>query len=297
MSLFRPYQYKPRPDLLDNAPVKKGVFRFFELYFRKFWRFLTMNLCYFLVTLPMLLWVFYTLNGLFADRLSEGTIFLAGVGFIAAFFDFVPRVLYAPLLILSVLLYGPVTMGLTYVFRNFAREEHAWGSDLWSRAWSNAKQGLIFGILDLLLVWLFLNGMFGTVAAAGKTAGYTLSVILSVISGVALVIWLFMRHYTYLIAVTVNLNVIHILKNAWLFVVLGFGRNVISGLVTIACVVLSFLLAPLLTIITLPLFFWSFTWFCTTFTCYPIVKKYIIVPALEQANAAEAGKTEEISGE
>lgn len=293
MSLFRPYQYKARPDLLDNAPVKKGFFLFFELYFRKFWRFLTMNLCYFLVTLPMLAYVFYLVNGIFADRLAEsGTVLLAGVGFIVSFFSFVPRVLYIPLLALSVLLYGPVTMGLTYVFRNFAREEHAWGSDLWSRAWANAKQGVVFGILDLALTWLFINGMFGTVAAAGKTAGYTLSVILSVLCGIALVVLLFMRHYTYLMAVTVNLRVKDILKNAWLFVVLGFGRNVISGLVTLGCVVLSFLLAPLITIITVPFFFWSFTWFCTVFTCYPIVKKYIIVPALEKDGASDAAETE-----
>ena len=293
MSLFRPYQYKARPDLLDNAPTKKGLFLFFELYFRKFWRFLTLNLCYFLVTLPMLAYVFYLVNGIFADRLADsGTVLLAGVGFIVSFFGFVPRALYVPLLVVSVLLYGPVTMGLTYVFRNFAREEHAWGSDLWSRAWANAKQGLVFGILDLALTWLFINGMFGTVADAGKTAGYTLSVILSVLCGVALVIWLFMRHYTYMMAVTVNLSVIRILKNAWLFVVLGFGRNVLSGLVTLGCVVVSFLLAPLATIITVPFFFWSFTWFCTVFTCYPIVKKYIIVPALEQAGKSDAPEEE-----
>jgi len=289
MSLFRPYQYKARPDLLDNAPVKKGVFRFLELYFRKFWRFLSVNIWYFLVTLPIVLYVFYTVNGIFADKLSDDNILLAGVGFIASFFSFIPQALNTPLLILSVILYGPLTMGMTYIFRNFAREEHAWMSDLWSRAWSNAKQGLVFGILDLVLMWVFVNGMFSSLVEAGKTVGYTLSVIRSVLSGIAMVIWLFMRHYTYMMAVTVNLSVFRILKNAWLFVVLGFGRNVLSSVVTLGCVVLSFLLAPLLTIITLPLFFYSFSWFCTVFTCYPIVKKYIIVPALE----AEHKQTEQ----
>lgn len=304
MSLFRPYIYKPRPDLLDNAPVKKGFFHFFELYFRKFWRFLSLNLWYFLITLPMLLYVFYTVNGLFADRLEalEGdVILLSGVGFIASFFSFVPRFLYTPLLILSVVLYGPITMGLTYIFRNFAREEHAWMSDLWSRAWANARQGLFFGIADILVVWLCINGMFSSFTEAGRNFTYALSVILSVISGIALLIWFFMRHYTYLMAVTVNLNVFQILKNAWLFVVLGLGRNLISSLVTLACLVLSFLLAPLITIITVPLFYYSFTWFCTIFTCYPVVKKYIIVPALEaqehgdavqeQAPEADAGES------
>ena len=293
MSLFRPYQYKSKPDLVPGKGlVKNGFFQFFELYFRKFWRFISTNLCYFFVTLPMLIYVFYLINGIFAEKLEalgEGSILLAGVGFIASVFSFIPSWLNTPLLILSVLLYGPVTMGLTYMYRNFAREEHAWASDLWSRAWSNARQGLVFGILDILLCYLFITGMFGNLAAAGRNIGYALSTILSVICGIALVIWLFMRHYTYLMAVTINLSVFKILKNAWLFVVLGFRRNLISGVVTLACIVVSFLLAPLITVITVPLFFYSFTWFCTVFTCYPIVKKYLIVPALE----AEQQKAEE----
>ena len=284
MSLFRPYLYKNRPDLLDNAPVKKGFFRFFELYFRKFWRFLTLNLWYFLITLPMVLYVFYVLNGYFADRLKEigeGVMLLAGVGFIASVFSFIPRVLNVPLLVISLLAYGPITMGFTYILRNFAREEHAWLSDFWSRAWSNVRQGLFFGIADIVVVCLCVSGMFGGFAEAGKNVSYALSVIRSVVCGIALVIWLFMRHYTYLMAVTVNLNVFHILKNAWLFVILGFGRNLLSLAVGLASLLVTFLLAPLLTIVLLPLFFWSFSWFCTVFTCYPIVKKYIVVPALE----------------
>ena len=300
MSLFRPYQYKSRPDLVPGKGlVKNSFFQFFELYFRKFWRFVSTNICYFLVTLPMLIYVFYLINGIFADRLEamgEGSILLAGVGFIASFFSFIPTWLNTPLLILSVLLYGPMTMGLTYVYRNFAREEHAWGSDLWSRAWSNCRQGIIFGLLDILLTYLFISGIFGNQADAGRNISYALSTILSVVCGIALVIWLFMRHYTYLMAVTINLSVLGILKNAWLFVVLGFRRNIISALVTLACVVISFLLAPLLTVITVPLFFYSFTWFCTVFTCYPIVKKYLILPALEAEQAGE-NKTQEEAAE
>ena len=292
MSLFRPYQYKSRPDLVPGkGMVKNGFFQFFELYFRKFWRFISTNLCYFLITLPIVIYAFYLINGIFADRLEamgEGYILFAGVGFIASFFSFIPAWLNTPLLILSVLLYGPITMGLTYMYRNFAREEHAWASDLWSRAWSNARQGLFFGIMDLLLTCLFIWGMFGRLAAEGRNLSFALSTILSVISGIALVIWLFMRHYTYLMAVTINLSVFQILKNAWLFVVLGFRRNVTSGVVTLACVVVTFLLAPLITVITLPLFFYSFSWFCTVFTCYPIVKKYLVLPALEAEQAGKA---------
>lgn len=289
MSLFRPYQYKAKPDLQKDAPTKKGFFLFLELYFRKFWKFITINLLYFFITLPMLVYVFYLVNGIFADRLAgTDTIMLAGVGFLASLFSFVPTALYTPLLVISVLLYGPFTMGMTYMFRNYAREEHAWLSDFFSRAWSNARQGIIFGLLDILLAWLFINGIFGNIAAVGKNAGYAMSVVLSVVCAIALVIWIIMRHYTYLMAVTVNLSVVRILKNAWLFAVLGFGRNLLSLLVEIAMLVVSVLLAPLMSVILLPLFSYSFTWFATVFTCYPIVKKYIIVPALEAQQAEQA---------
>ena len=100
MSLFRPYQFKAKPDLVPGRGlVKNGFFQFFELYFRKFWRFISTNLCYFLVTLPMLVYIFYLINGIFAERLEalgEGSIMLAGVGFIASFFSFVPSWMNCP---------------------------------------------------------------------------------------------------------------------------------------------------------------------------------------------------------
>lgn len=291
MSLFRPFSYKEKPDLPANAPVKNGFFLFWELYFRKFWRFFSLNLIYFLITFPMLVYVFYTINGFFADSLQaagSNYMLLEGVNFLALLFDFVPRSLYIPLLILSILLYGPAKMGLTYIFRNFAREEHAWVSDIFSRGKSNFFQGLFFGIADVLIISLLVSGILANPVEAGKTLAYSLSVIRSVLCVIALIVWLFMRHYTYMTAVTVNLSVFAILKNAWLFVIIGFGRNVISFAVNIAMIIVCFLLSPIITLFLLPIAYYSFTWFCTVFTCYPVIKKYIIVPALEAQKAAQS---------
>lgn len=296
MSLFRPYKYKSRPDLESNAPVKHGFFLFFELFFRKIWRFITLNIYYFVVTLPMLIMVYFTINGYFADQLiSESGEFLdmlPGIGIFASVVSFIPQFLHTPLLILSMILYGPATMGLTYIFRNFAREEHAWMSDFVSRALSNFKQGLFFGILDIVVVWLLANGILGdftfNVAAFG--------IVVKTLSVIALIVYLFMRHYFYTIAVTVNLSCFAILKNSWYFVVLGFWRNLWAGFVCLLALVVSFFTLPLISLITLPLLFYSFTGFAVVFTCYPVVKKYIIVPALEQEAAAK-GETVAIEAE
>ena len=307
MSLFRPYNYKPKPDLPSDAPVKNGFFLFFELFFRKFWRFVTVNIFYFLVTLPLLIVVYFTVNGYFADIIiSESGEFqdmLAGVGILASVVNYIPSFLYLPLVIISAILYGPATMGITYIFRNFAREEHAWMSDFVSRGWANFRQGVFFGLLDIIVVYLLTNGILADLIVGTGTAAAVGSIILKTLSVIALIVYLFMRHYFYMTAVSVNLSCFAIIKNAWLFVVLGFWRNVVAGVACLIVTVLCFLTIPLVSLITLPFLYYSLTGFIVVFTCYPVVKRYIIVPALElsekqKAEAAkpeteETGKTEE----
>jgi len=287
MSLFRPYKYKARPDLASDAPVKHGFFLFFELFFRKFWRFITLNIYYFLVTLPMLIMVYFMINGYFADQLitesGEFMDMLPGIGIFASIVSYIPTFLHTPLVILSMILYGPATMGITYIYRNFAREEHAWMSDFVSRGWANFKQGLFFGILDIIVVWLLANGILGDFSFGMAAFG----IIVKTLSVIALIVYLFMRHYFYMIAVTVNLSCFAILKNSWYFVVLGFWRNLWAGFVCLLALVVCFFTLPLISLITLPFLFYSFTGFAVVFTCYPVVKKYIIVPALEQEAAAK----------
>jgi hypothetical protein len=48
---------------------------------------------------------------------------------------------------------------------------------------------------------------------------------------------------------------------------------------------------PLLSLITIPLFFYSFTGFASVFICYPIIKKYLIIPAMELEEKKKAGNS------
>ena len=47
--------YKPGKGVEKDAPQKNAFFHFFELYGRKFWRFIEVNFIYLLVLLPILL--------------------------------------------------------------------------------------------------------------------------------------------------------------------------------------------------------------------------------------------------
>ena len=205
MSLFKPYKYKPRPDLLSDAPVKHGFFVFWEILFRKFWRFVTVNIFYFAITLPMLIYfytvcniLYYTLlesRGLLEPLMQASPVvdIFPGAAFFSVIRTYIPQFLHIPLFALSVFLYGPATMGMTYIFRNFAREEHAWMSDFVSRGWAYFKQGLFFGILDVVMVLLLASGMIGGVQS-GNGEITIFSKILRPLSGIVLVFYLFIRH-------------------------------------------------------------------------------------------------------
>ena len=294
MSVFKPYNYnKNNSDVMKGAAQKNGFFHFFELYFRKFWKYLSINIIYFLITLPILFYFYLTVSGFLANVLGEAyeELFL-GIGFYATVMSYIPTKLYTPLLLISIVIYGPLKMGVTYVYRNFAREEHAWLSDIFSKAMENFKQGLFFGILDFLVVMLLLNniiGLGGTDASAGIYA------VLRYASVVLLVIYMFMRHYFYMMAVTVNLGVFAIMKNSLLFVVMGFGRNILAMLACLVIWGVTLFVVPLVTVVGLPVFTYAMSGFATVFVCYPTVKKYIILPAMEKAEKESDGAEQQIA--
>ena len=69
--------YKPGKGIEKDAPEKNAFFRFFEIYGRKFWRFIEVNAIYLLILLPILLTVYAetydTLYSVFSSRGYTGT--------------------------------------------------------------------------------------------------------------------------------------------------------------------------------------------------------------------------------
>ena len=109
-----------------------------------------------------------------------------------------------------------------------------------------------------------------------------------------------MRFYIYLLLVTFDLSIYKILKNALIFSMLGFKRN-IMGILGIALITgFHLLLIPLL--ITTPLsglpiilpFLWymSAVTFTSAYAAYPIIDRYMIAPYIG-AQEEEEEATEE----
>lgn len=302
MGLFSRNWDKPGPGVEKDAPQKNAFFKYFELVVRKIWQLITQNLLFFLVTLPVIITVYmlaYTyLIRVFPDLYTtvDGELVVPPLASVfVSIAGFLPTIVLQLLTAVSLLFYGPFMMGLTYVMRNYVREEHAWTSDFFSRAFSNFGQGLFFGVIDILAVVIFyVNWNYSTlVGATGNTA--TLALILRGITIALMLFFLAARNYSYQLAVTVNLKIGAIIKNSMIFAVLGFGRNVISLLACAVIVIFSLFLTSFLDLLMVPFLMFALLRFTAVYVTYPVVDRYVVQPALEieQMNAPDDDEDED----
>lgn len=277
--LFGMFNYaKPGKGVDKNASNKHRFILFFELYFRKFTKMICMNIVYFLISFPILACLyFFILNYLESTGFDlaqfEGDLFTM---IVVSFIQMRPSFIVLILIAISAILYGPLTAGMTYILRNFAREEHAWvWSDLFEKIKQNFKQGLIAGIIDILLIFTMI--LYLTMKPIDSPLGTSLTVFKYVFF-VVFIIYQIMRYYIYTIMVTFDMKFIAILKNAWLFVILGIVKNVI---ITVFAGAVLYFTTSFLNFVFLPLFTFTFTGFIVVFNAYPVIKKYMIDPLSE----------------
>ena len=285
---------KPGKGVDPDEPPKHAFFLFFELFWRKFSRMILFNFLYFLLLTPL---ITFGLLCLLQPGLLETGNGALSLGFLAPILvDLYAKLgvfFYVPVAI-ALIVYGPVTCGYTYVLRNFARQEHAWNSDFFQKAKENFKQGLFLGLLDAVVLAVFFFNMIATVPGNGHNGALLLTVS-RYASFIVMVVYLCMRHYTYLLTVTFALNIRQILKNAWIFSVLGLWRNILILVVNGALILAAVLIHPLAELIAVPLFLFSFTGFVSVFTAYPVLKKYMI--ELPAQKALEEQVTQEENGD
>ncbi|MDR3206920.1 MAG: DUF624 domain-containing protein [Oscillospiraceae bacterium] len=269
---------RPGKGVDKDTPEKHPFFLFFELVWRKLGRLVLLNVIYFIAILPLVTAVYFLVTaGLLGSAAQAG---LDPAEFLASPLPSVllgvatalPAPVNIALLALSILAYGPATCGLTFMLRNFTRQQHAWNSDFFDKFKQNFKQGVIFGVLDVAVLSLL---VFNLVQPAG---GAPLTTVARYVSIPLLVIYLFMRNYIPLMTVTFHLGVMQLLKNAWIFAVIGLPRNLLVLVVNGVLLVGLAVYVPLGEIALFPLFLFAFMGFVSVFTCYPVVKKYMIDP-------------------
>lgn len=266
-----------------DAPNKKRFVLFFEILWRKLWQIIGINIIYFIIVLPLMAYVFVFIMqsvGIEASDLAGNTLFMI-FGYILNLPPFFMWLLVG----LSAVLYGPATCGLTYILRNYTRQEHAWTfSDFFDRAKKNFKQGLLAGIIDIALV--LSCSMYVAMDTSALSSGQWYLIAFKYVAIVVFIIYFIMRFYIYTLIVTFDMSFKAIIKNSWIFVILGFFRNLCS----VFFIVLSIATSVGYMLAFFGLFTLAFCRYIAVFNSYPVIERYMLEPIRKKE--AEAGGVE-----
>lgn len=220
---------------------------FFEM-FRVHWGSLVkLNLLYVLFLLPALLWTGW--NVLAADNLlamvEAGEMLESELG------DQIRSLVMMWLLVLApcVAITGPATAGVSYVSRNWARDQHSFMFSDFKDAWkANWKQALgiscITGILPLLI---YVGYQFYGQLAATNGVFFIIPQMLVIILGV---VWLMSQQLVYTLMVTYTLKFGQLLRNTLILAVGKLPQSIGIRLVSFAIPLLGILLSFLIPSIT-----------------------------------------------
>ena len=265
MSLLGNRYLKEGPGLYPEDMNKGPAARFFGVFGRKFWKIVTLNFMYVVFSLPILALSFllaptlmrFLIPGLTLDALRE---YFSRPEFVNSLAEGITPEAFAQTTLLflyslfalfqtamAMFVLGPVHAGMTYVLRNYSREEHAF---VWSDFWEHAKKNIGQSMVSCLI------SMVGSIALV-VSFGYYRATIgndifrLFVMGFLLLIFTVFavMHMYIYPMMVTFKLPIKNIYKNAFLFFTLRLFPNL--GLFFLS--VLLNLVIPLLLIFFLQL--------------------------------------------
>ncbi|MCX7714296.1 MAG: DUF624 domain-containing protein [Clostridia bacterium] len=254
MGLFGGGYTKEGPGVDKNAPKKKGVFLYFEIFFRKFWKLVQADILYFFTSLPiiMILYVFAPVSSDLIIRIvpdakfDEQIMSTMQLGFRAMF----------AIGLFTLWGSGPASAGYAYILRSFTREQHAWIlSDFFAKFKENFKQGIVVVIVDLFVFVLGLNAlMFYFSCFTGTNSGIWL--LFAYITFIMLLIYTFLHYYIYQIMITFECSIGQLYKNSMIFAMAKLPMNVLLTVIMLILLYSMFIVInPMLALV-----FSAFLW-------------------------------------
>ena len=297
-NLFSNYSKDGKEIAKEDVIKDYGFLSFFKLYGRRFMKLIWVNALYIMGNFPVF-FLLLALSGLFSNlgvapasevfpvingihiasgEFSPSFSVLLGIhGQMAPVYaDTVMTYILYGLSALVIITFGPVNAACAYIVKNLVKGEpiFMW-EDFKMTIKNNWKQALPMGILDLI--------MFGLCSFALMMYYYNYSNFYMMFYPMILVfiLYIFMRFYVYTLMVTFDLKFFHILKNAAIFTLLGFGRNLIMLFGCVLLVMFTIWLGTLfvpLAVISIFMLLFSGCSFMGTYAAWPKIQKYMIDP-------------------
>lgn len=245
-----------------DEPQKKGIARFCELFFRKFWKYMQISMMYFVTCIPAIFFYYFLALLLFQEviELSPETSIVA--------------TWYVNLLLIF-FCGSPFKAGFTYILRNFVREDHAWVfSDFFAHTKNNLKQAVPVFLIDLAVLTLFTINLRFYMLMSGRGILYAVAFGINLL---VMFIYMSMQPYLWSMMVTFRLTLKQMYKNAFIFSVLGIKGNIIMFVVNAGLyLLLANFLNPMFVAFLYFLILLAASGLVTQMNIQPVIKKYML---------------------
>ena len=174
---------------------------------------------------------------------------------------------------------GPATAAMTKILREYALERPVFlFSDFWDAFKENFKQGFAVGLFQGIVIVSIYSAIIYYVSLTVKSVWFL--ILLGFIGLIGLIL-LFASYYVYVMMVSVQLNVFHLIRNSVLLAFVGARTNILTFLFSTGILALSILFIPLSIPIML-LFTFSISTFISVFNSWPHIYRNLIKPYYEQ---------------
>lgn len=167
-------------------------------------------------------------------------------------------------------------VGFTYIMRGLVRGDPVFIiSDYFYAIKHNFKQGFLFGMIDFSIIAIL---VIDFLYFYNRTGVFRLDLMYFIIFALV-IIYFFMRFYTYMMLITFDIKTFKIFKNALIFSVLGFKRNIMAAIgiaLMLGLYYLIYMLSFPLGLSLMLVFFMAAVEFIKAYAAYPIITKYMV---------------------
>ena len=297
-NLFSNYAKDGKGIEKDDVITNYDFFSFFKLYGRRFIKLIWVNALYIMGNFPVF-FLLLALSGMFSNvgvaPASEVFPVINGIHIASGGFDpsyaallgihgqmapvyantVATYILYA-LSALAIFTFGPVNAACAYIVKNLIKGEpiFMW-EDFKMTIKNNWKQAIPMGILDLVMCALC---SYALILYYYNYSNYYMMFYPMIL---VFILYIFMRFYVYTMMVTFDLKFFRILKNAAIFTLIGFGRNLLMFFGCVMLVLFTMWLYTLfipLAVISIFMILFSSCTFMGTYAAWPKIQKYMIDP-------------------
>lgn len=262
---------KPGKGINKEDLNKSGVSLYFDIFFRRIWKMMALNLMYLLVSIPAIV-----ISILISTYFLVSVVSLAGVdavknstllGFLSLFFA---------IIFLQVTGSGPASVAKSYVLRKYVRDAHSWVvSDFFENIKSNFKQGIAVYIINtlvsagLIFAYIFYSFIWK------NSMGSALSIVIIIVAA----IFVMMQMYVYQLVSSVKIKVKHIYIKALTLTVMKLPWNIVVLCMTffLAYLMSYFALtSPAICVVFVIALYFTLVCFTQIFMTNNVMNKYVI---------------------